>query len=262
MKTIRTHSHEDREKILQAIIPFIKRKFGSNLIALAACCSFARDDDSDYSDLELTAFVKTMPDDKPRDGVAKIFDGLLIELIWMTKETYLKTTLDVNGYWHYSGSDTLKPILNAAFIRELASYTPPNLRGKCHDQAVGVFAEVQETVGKVLNAISQSNHQGMPLLFLEMLNQFLRALSFLNLTPYTTASRMIAQAREFEIRPESLGKLLDLAVEGDYRDFVRLGKVTVEVFEELEILYEQLGLPLMDVDLDPDRPIHSIRRMQ
>ena len=55
---------------------------------------------------------------------------------------------------------------------------------------------------------------------------------------------------------------MDLAVEGNYRDFVRLREVTVEVFEELEILYEQLGLPLMDVDLDPDTPIHIMRRMR
>jgi hypothetical protein len=53
-------------------------------------------------------------------------------------------------------------------------------------------------------------------------------------------------------QPGGLDKLLDLGVEGDYRDFVRLREVTVEVFGELEILYEQPGLPLVDVDLDPD----------
>lgn len=262
MKTIRAHSHEDRERIIGEMLPHIQRKFGSNLIALAACCSFARDEDVQFSDLELIAFIKLMPGDKPRDGVAKIYDGMLIELIWMTKATYLKTTLDVNEYWHYSGSDTLKPILNEEFISEIAAYRPENLEKKCLDQAVGSFTEVQEAVSKVLNAINQSNHQGMPLLFLEMLNQLLRTLSFLNGTPYRTASKMIAQARAFPIRPASLDKLLDLAVSGGYGDFVALNETTIAVFEELETLFEQLGLPLMDDNLDPDRPVHRMRQMQ
>ena len=156
MKTLKAHSHEDRQRIIGEMIPYIKKKFGANLIALAACCSYARGEDSDYSDLELIAFVKKMPKDRPRDGLAKIYDGLLIELIWMTKEIYLKYTLDVNEYWHYSGSDSLLPILNQGFIDEIAQFRPEDMKQKCMDQAIGCFTEVQEAVSKVLNAINQN----------------------------------------------------------------------------------------------------------
>lgn len=262
MKTLRAHSHQDRERIVREIVPYIERKFGGNLVALAACCSFARDEDSYFSDLELTAFVKSMPDDKPQDGVAKIYDGMLVELVWMTRETYLNTILDVNEFWHYSGSDILKPILNAEFIDEISLHRSAQLEQKCLDQAVGCFTEVHEAVAKVLNAIKESNRQGMSLLFLEMLNQLLRILSFLNQTPYRTASRMIAQSREFPVQPASLGRLLDLAEAGGYGDFAALEETTVAVFEELETLFERLDLPLMDDDIDPDRPVHPMRRMQ
>ena len=262
MKTIGAHSHSDRENIIKMLVPHIKDMFGDNLVALAVCCSFARNDDSDYSDLELTAFVKEMPDGKSRDGVAKIYDGMLIELIWMTRETYLQSTLDLNEYWHYSGSDTLVPIINEEFIREIASYQPKDLKKKCLDQAVGAFTEVQEATAKVLTAIAQSNRTGIPLLFFEMLNQFLRILSFLNQTPYTTASGMIAQVRYFPIQPASLAALLEIADSGEYQDFVTLRETTIAVFEELEMLFESLDLPLEDDNLDPDKPVHEMRKMQ
>lgn len=262
MKGIKKHTHEDREKIIRRMVPLIRKKFGDNLIALAACCSYARNEDADYSDLELIAFIKKMPEGKPQGGIAKMFDGMLIELTWMTRETYLKTTLDVNEYWHYSGSDTLLPIINEEFIAELTAYRQPHLEQKCLDQAVGCLAEVQEAVTKVLNAVVQENHDGMPLLFFEMVSQIIRILSFLNQTPYVTASRMFARARDFRTKPKRLGKLLDMAVNGAYQDLNELREVTVAVFEELETIFEELDLPLYDDDFDPNKLLHPMRQIQ
>ncbi|MBN1211959.1 MAG: hypothetical protein JXA92_05225 [candidate division Zixibacteria bacterium] len=260
MKGIKKHTHADREKVIRDIVPLIKKMFGDNLLALATCCSFARDEDTDYSDLELVAFVKTMPPDKSRGGLAKMFDGMLIELVWMTRENYLKTTLDVNEYWHYSGSDRLRPIINEEFIAELGTYRPANLRQKCLDQAVGCFAEYQEAVTKVLNAVNQRNREGVPVVFGDMITQLLKLLSFLNQEPYVTASRMFAQARQFRTKPKSLDTLLDMAVEGGYRDLDMLHEVTVAVFEEFETIFEDLGLVLYDDDIDPNKLIHKSRR--
>ena len=262
MKGIKKHTHKDRERIIDDMVPLIKKKFGENLIALAVCCSYARNEDTDYSDLELTAFVKTMPEGKPMGGLAKLYDGMLIELLWMTRETYLKTTLDVNENWHYSGSDRMLPIINPEFIADLSAHRPRDLKQKCLDQAIGCFTEVQETVTKVLNAIKQDNHEGMPLLFFEMINQIVRILSFLNQTPFVTASRMISQTRDFRTQPRSFGKLLDLAVKGEYQNFRALHEVTVAVFEELETIFEDSGLPLYDDNIDPNKLIHELRQIQ
>ena len=261
MKGIKRHTHADRERILRDMIPLIREKFADNLVALAVCCSFARNEDTDYSDLELVAFVKTMPEGKPQGGLAKIFDGLLIELMWMTKETYLRTTRDVNEFWHYSGSDRLIPLINEAFIAELNAYRPPEVKQKCLDQAVGCFTELQEAVSKVLNAVSQGNREGMPVVFCDMMTQILKMLSFLNQEPYVTASRMIAQARTFHTRPESVGRLFDIAVNGTYHDLPPLGKITVAVFEEFEAIFEHLGLPLYDDNIDPKKVVHKGRQL-
>lgn len=260
MKGIKKHTHEDREKVIREMVPLIKKKFGDNLIALAACCSYARNEDSDYSDLELTAFVKTMPEDKPRGGLAKMFDGMLIELVWMTRETYLKNTLDVNEYWHYSGSDRLLPIINEKFINELSTYRQPDSKRKCLDQAVGCFSEVQEAVTKVLNAIDRENREAIPILFFYMVIEVLRLLSFLNQKPYVTAYRMVSQAKAFRTKPKSLGRLLDMAEQGGYQDLTALREVSVAVFEELETIFENLGLPLYDDDIDPNKLVHKLRQ--
>lgn len=261
MKGIKKHTHEDREKAIREMVPLIRKRFGDNLVALAVCCSFARNEDADYSDLELTAFVRTMPEGKPQDGFAKIFDGMLVELVWMTRETYLKTTLDVNEDWYLSGSDSMLPLINDEFITELNAYRPPDLKQKCLDRAVGCFAEYQETASKVLNAVNQENREGIPVLFFEMIMQMLRLLSFLNHKPYVTASRMISQAREFQTKPKSLEKLFDLSVKGQYQDLTALKKITIAVFEEFETIFENLGLALYDDNIDPNKPVHKMRRM-
>jgi hypothetical protein len=262
MKGIKKHTHADRAKAIKEMVPLIKRKFGDNLVALAVCCSFARNEDTDYSDLELTAFVKEMPEGKPQGGLAKMYDGMLIELVWMTRETYLKTTLDVNEEWHYSGSDRLLPIINEEFIVELSEYRSADLRRKCLDQAVGCFTEYQEAVSKVLNAINQKNHEGMPILFFYMILQILKLLSFLNQTPYVTANRMLSQAKEFGIKPRSFERMRDMVVEGGYQGFTALREVTVAVFEEFETIFENLGIALYDEDIDPNNLVHKLRQME
>jgi len=262
MKGIKKHTHADREKIIRKLVPLIRKKFGDNLVALAACCSYARNEDTDYSDLELTAFVKTMPENQPQGGLAKLYDGMLVELMWMTKETYLKTTLDINENWHFSGSDRLEPIINEKFIAELSNYRAPDMKKKCFDHAVGIFAEVQEAVTKVLNAVDQENREGMPILFFYMVIEMLKLLSFLNQVPYVTASRIIAQAKDFRIRPKSFGKLLEMAINGGYHDLTALRQVTVAVFEEFETIFDDLGLSLYDDDYDPNTPVHEMRQLK
>ncbi len=239
MKTIKKHTHEERAEIIRRITPLIERMFGDNLIALAVCCSFARNEDADYSDLELTAFVKTMPEGKPQDGLAKLYDGMLIELEWMTRERYQDSVRDVNEYWHYSGSDRLLPIINEKFIAELNAWQPQNLKQKSLDRAVGCFTELQEAVTKVLNAINMGNRDGMPIVLFEMVNQILRTLSFLNQEPYVTASRMFSQARSFSTKPKSLARLLDMMVDGGYDDLVALREIIVAVFEDMETIFEE-----------------------
>jgi len=262
MKGIKKHTHADREKIIEKMAPMIKKKFGDNFVALAVCCSFARNEDVDYSDLELVAFVKSMPEGKSQGGMAKMYDGMLIELMWMTRETYLKTTLDVNENWHYSGSDRLIPIINEEFIAEISAYHPPDIKQQCLDRAVGCFSEVQEAVTKVLNAISQKNHEGMPILFFYMILEMLKVLSFLNQGPYVTASRMFSQARKFETKPESFNRLLNMARAGGYNDLTSLCRITVAVFEEFEAIFENLGLELYDDNFDPNEPVHKMRQME
>ena len=116
MKGLKKHSHQDRERVIRELVPLIKKKFGDNLIALAADASYARGEDFDYSDLELFAFVKEMPEGKGMEGMSRIRDGMLVELIWTTREWYLAKVKEVTEEWYIAGSDTLLPIINEEFI--------------------------------------------------------------------------------------------------------------------------------------------------
>lgn len=249
MQGLQPHTHADRQTIIAAMIPLIQQKFGDNLVALAVTASFARGDDAAYSDLELTAFVKTMPEGKRWDGVGKIHNGMLVELVWMTRDVYLETIRDITPNWYLAGSDTLVPLINQPFIDELNQYQIENRREKCLAQAKHRWHEVQEATGKVLTAIDQTNRDGVPLLLGDMALHMLITLAFLNETPYITFARFITQAREFALKPADFDRLLDILVQGMYQDLSALRTVVVAVFSQFEAIFASLDIELYNHDL-------------
>ena len=251
MKGLKKYSHHDREKVIREMVPLIKKKFGDNLIALAADASYARGEDTDYSDLELFAFVREMPTGKDMEGMSRIRDGMLVELIWTTKETYLTKVKEVTKEWYLAGSDTLLPIINEEFIAELNRYQVENLREKCLKEAVRFWPEVQEAAAKVLNAITQENREGLPLLLYYMVNNMLVALSLLNRTPYITLARFFTRARSFKTKPDRFDELLEMIVAGNYTNLPLLKELTEDIFEEFEKIFDDLGCELYHTSLDP-----------
>ena len=240
------------------MIPLIKKKFGDNLVALAAQASYARNEDFHFSDLELIAFVNEMPKDKKLGeewgGMGRVRDGLLVELVWMTKETYLKEVKEVTKNWYIAGSDVLLPIINETFVAELNSYKVENLEKKCLNHAAQHWYEVQESTAKVLNAVTKGNREGIPLLVSDMLLNMLIVLSFLNETPYVTFAEFVSQARDFKLKPNSFQRLTDMIVEGDYGQLSLLQKAAIDTFSEFEKIFEDLGFDLYDDNVDPNQP--------
>ena len=255
MKGLKKYSHKDREEVIKEMIPLIERKFGKNLVALAAQASYARNEDSDHSDLELIAFVEKMPRGKKVGGMGKIRDGLMVELVWMTKETYIEETLEVTMNWYIAGSDKLLPIINKRFIENLSKYRPRNLEEKCLNHAASHWYEVQESTAKVLNAISNRNKIGISLLVFDMYLHMLKALSFLNQTPYKTFSEFISQSKKFRTKPGHFGELTQIIVDGKYQDSPSLKQAVVNVFTEFERVFEELGFDLYDYDVDPNKRV-------
>jgi hypothetical protein len=198
--------------------------------------------------LELIAFVKKMPEG--RHGVGKIRDGLLIELVWMTREDYIAETLEVTKMWYLAASDVLLPIINAEFISELSEYRAENLKEKCLAEARNHWHEVQESTSKVLNAMKAENRDGLPLVLFDMTLHFLISLSLLNQTPYTTFARFVAEARTFATKPAEFDDLLDLIAQGAYQDLPKLEKLVVSVFSQFEEIFEDVGIELYDEKID------------
>jgi hypothetical protein len=251
MKGIKKYTHSDREHIVREMVPLIKKKFGDDLIALAAQASYARGDDSDFSDLELIAFVKKTPRGKSEQGMSKIRDGMLVELTWTTREAYLAATKEVTKDWYIAGSDTLLPIINEAFIAELNNFKVADLKAKCLRRAVRHWPEVQESTAKALNAINQVNRENLTFLVFYLLKDMLVSLSFLNCTPYVTMAKYITQARSFPLKPAAFDDLLDFLANGDYRDLHRLERLVVTVFEGFEKIFDDLDCRLYQDNVDP-----------
>ncbi len=243
MEGIRHHTHENRTKILKKLVPLIKKKFGSNFIALAADGSYARNEDNDYSDLELIVFLKKIPKDA-NWSVRKIIDGLLIEIIPDTKISFIEKYLEVSDMWYASGAGQLLPIVNNQFIEEINNFKPDSLEKKCWDQAVKRWNQYQEITSKVLNNIRQKNKEAIPLAFSQMVKETLVILSFINTTPYKTLGTYITQAKQFSIQPKEFSKLIDIFVNGEYQDLSLLSKAVENTFSGLEKIFQRRGVKL------------------
>jgi len=259
MKGIKKYTHADRQKVIEEMIPLIKRKFGDNLLGLASLASFARGDDADYSDLELVAYLKKMPEDNEPKGMSKIRDGLLVELEWTTVEEEIKKTHEVTGDWYIAGSDVQEAIINADVINTINDFVPENLEAKCLAKAAELWNEVQEATCKVLNAVSQKNREGISLLVFDMLLQMLKILAFLNHTPFVTFSSFIAQAREFKIKPERFDDLIDIMVNGRYTALDNLADVVTDVFNQFETQFDELDIDPYYNEVDPNIPHKEFR---
>jgi hypothetical protein len=197
-----------------------------------------------------------MPEGKRTDAMGRICDGMMIELVWMTPETYLEE-MDVTRDWYIAGSDRLVPVINEAFIRRLNGRRITGLKRKCMEQAAYCWYNVHEATAKVLNAIEKKDRRGIPLLVFDMVLGMLKTLSFLNRSPFKTFSEFIARSRKFRVRPVHFDELTQILVEGKYQDLPALEKVSVIVFAEFEKIFARHGFRLYDDNFDPGRPGRS-----
>lgn len=253
MELLKKHSHEERMEIAEAMIPMLEEKFGDNFIALAACASVARGEDDDYSDLELMVFLKKMPTEEKYDAVAKVYDGMLIEIVWTTEKDYLES-MGATKDWFLAGSDRLYPIVNRSFAERMNARMKKieDLEGKCNRLAARQFKfETQEATSKVLNATKQGNRENLPLLLFDTYLHMLKTLSFLNKIPYKTFSTFVTQAKGFELKPEHFDDLTDMVVNGRFDNTQEVEETVETLFTEFESILKGMGFKLSDDNFDP-----------
>ena len=235
---LKPHTHEERKAVIEQLVPQIRERFGDNLIALAATASYARNDDGKYSDLEMTAFLKVIPEG--HHGVGIMHDGMLIELMWTTREQYIEEVKQASEEFFLAGSDVMVPIINESFINELNQIKPTLSATELSEYARKYWSEVQESTSKVLKAIERNDHDAMPLVYWDMVRHSLIVLTFLNARPFTTFATFIAEAREFPKKPSTFEQFIEPLNKG-FGNLSELEPTVIKTFEELEQLLLQTG---------------------
>ena len=247
MKTIKKHSHEQRIKIAKEMVSVAEKRFGKNLEAVDIRGSTARNTDGPYSDLEMFAFIMKMPNDQKYKSYGKdrrIINGLLIELIWVTKKNYIKEVKDISSAWFGSGSDKLLALTNRQFVKKINSFKPANKRKRCLDQAAVLWDHLQESATKSLNAAESKNAEAMAMVLHDTFSNILKMVSFLNAKPYTTFSKLVEESRKMKYRPADLELLTRLILDGKYRKFSEIKKLLFSILGEFEELLLKKGYAL------------------
>lgn len=77
-----------------------------------------------------------------------------------------------------------------------------------------------------------------------MIKELLVIMSFLNETPYITLGSHITQAKSFPIKPDKFNDLIEISINGDFKEKTKICKLTKEVFSSLEDVLLKKGLQL------------------
>lgn len=233
MQGIKAHTHQERSGLVEELIPQLQQKFEENFLGLAADGSYARDEDLEYSDLELIVFLKALVGRE--ETVRKIINGQLVVIVPETKDSFISKYKEITDVWYASGAGKLMPILNEKLINEINTFKPTNIEEKCLTQVEKRWPFYQEITAKVLNNINQKDREALSLSFSAMVKELLVLLAYLNQTPYITLGKYIPQARNFRLKPIGVDKLLDMFVEGKYQVEIKLvAQLSKVVFEDLE----------------------------
>lgn len=246
---LKKYTHRERTKIIKKmVVPILRKKLGKNLIAIAADGSYARNEDTDFSDIELMIFVKDRTH-LPK-GFGKIMNGILIEGLFVTEHEYYLNTLDVNDQWYISGSDRLKAITNPKFIKKVQKYRVKNLGQKCFEHSKKVLFEIQESFGKLFTAIEKKNRENIFPVLADAAMQVLKLMAFLNKIPYTTLGSFVTQARSFKIKPEGFDEFIEIIVNGRYVNLKILENSSRRLFIGIEKFFvEKMGPDIYDSSL-------------
>lgn len=246
---LKKHSHAERSQILRKfIVPALRKELGKNLIAIAADGSFARREDSAYSDLELMIFVK---DSKNLPfGFSKIYDGLLIEGLFITEQEYHDMIHEPNKHWYIAGSDKLRAITNRIFVDRLEKYRVKDRVRKFTQMMRQSICEVQESFGKLFNAIDQRNSENLFIVLSEAVNAVLKLMAYSNQKPYSSSRKIITESRALKKKPRGLDDFLSVVVEGKYLEWNLLERVAKNLFSGIEeYMKEIFADKLYDSDL-------------
>jgi hypothetical protein len=233
MQSIKPHTHQERTQIIEKLTAELQQTFGDNLIALAVEGSYARNEDKAYSDLELTAFLKTKEGYEDWE-IRRIDDGQLIVIVAETKESYIRKYLEVTDIWYATGSYTILPIINEEFIKELNEYKPTDLEVNCRKQVEKRWPHFQEITSKILNSIESNDQEGFAMSFYPLVKEMLVIMAYLNCKNYTTLTSYISQAREFAIKPVGFEELVGLFLSRNNQDLNLYKETVMKVFESLE----------------------------
>lgn len=249
MEGLRPHTRGDRTRLIAELVELHRRQLGDNLLGLATQGSYARGSDGDYSDVELVAFLAEVPSGTNWADCVQIWQGMLIDIIWTTKDEYIARVKEITPSWHLAGSDHLGALINEPLIAAINGHELRDRRARCLAEAERHWPLTQEATGKVLNAIARGNDANVGRLLFAMLDEVLIDIAFLNERPYDSASTALDEAASLRKLPRGFDELASLAVTGAYTDLDRVRRVAVTVFAGMEELFAAEGVELYGGEL-------------
>lgn len=231
------------------MVPLIKKKFGKNLLAIAARGSFARKTDASFSDLELFAFLKEMPRGQKKIPYGKmqvLKDGLSIEMLWITPAVYIQEVREVTASWYGVGSEKLLPVYGKSVVEKIAKHKPTNKKQKCLDEAHNLWPAIYFTGETALACAQKKDHEKIALAVYHFYMNIFPFLAFINSTPYTTGSRKILEAKKFKKKLKGFSALTRIIVNGQFRKYKDIQTHVEGIMDDAKKYLREAGYDVPD----------------
>jgi kanamycin nucleotidyltransferase len=235
-------NHNDRIKLAREIADQIVGRYDKDIIGIALYGSVAKNEDSEYSDLE---FWIATTNKLPSREVLCIYKGQSIELFYGPADNFISDTKTVTPFW------PLQADMRRSFIimHEQEKYfdrihqAAKDIDGQAYNEAIRErMLRTFELIGKLRNAREINDQYGILALSREITFSFALLIGLVNRSYYKSQRGMYQKSKEMPLKPENYSELLDIAGGFTSTDTEEVYKATISLWDKTRRFITNQGI--------------------
>lgn len=241
-------NHEQRLALARDLTQRILAKYGEEVLGVAAYGSVARNEDTEYSDLEMKVVTTNAVAESDVEYVHN--SGAKVEIDYEPIDTYLAIAGTVGDHWwHTAGQYLSQLIIYQRDDTDVFARAAATAKALLHDEAQFtrrmaqlMVDDLYELTGKMRGAWQRRDEQNLRWWAHEFIYDACCYLALANRVYFTTSGTIWQQVLEFPILPEGFEGELTLLAGFEPGSLAAVYRATEELWANLQRLAMQQGI--------------------
>lgn len=229
-----TKTKEERKDFANQILGQLQNKYKDDLLAVAIYGSVGRDEDTEYSDIEMIAIVKGQGIE---ENYENLYRGLKYEVEVISEDIGIKEITDIEINWSLVVGIYLKNKIlldNDGVFERYKKLYEKVIAGNINEGIRKIFVDdIYEQTSKFLNASKYGSKEQIRFLAMHLFQKMIGFMGVINKSYYLSASTRAEQAMAFPINFPSFQKLGSIILSGNLIDTVELTNIVTSLLQEM-----------------------------